>query len=98
MRSEPATPPVRAAAIYLVTMLGCEFCEQAKREIVPALQKAGIFVVTIVDFVTHHEIAGHKAKMYPTWIFTVDGQKIGVVEGLHKVDKLIKLYEKARAS
>lgn len=93
---EPGVMPL-PMTLYLFTMQGCEFCAKAKTEVVPKLQAEGIFVVTILDFVDTHEICGFKARQYPTWLFASGGEKLAVVEGLVKADKLIALYRKARS-
>jgi hypothetical protein len=92
-----AAPSERPVTLYLFAMLGCEYCEKAKTEIVPKLQEAGAFVVTIFDVFEQHRICGWRPKMYPSWLFTAGGRKIEVVEGLVPAKRLLASYAAARA-
>jgi thioredoxin-related protein len=98
---KPSTAPMEIGppiVLYFFAMMGCEYCERAKKEVVPKLQASGIYVQTVVDAFEAHKICGFKPKMYPTWMLTVGGKKIAVFEGLVAAKMLGQAYDRLKAS
>lgn len=88
-------PPI---VLYFFAMLGCEYCEEAKKTIVPKLQEAGVYVQIIVDAFEAHEVCGFTPKVYPTWLLTMAGRKIATFQGLTAPKMILQAFDKIRSA